>query len=620
MTTTTTGAAGTEAGIDLGKLMSKAEIDEIVYACRQAGKDTTYDIVNAALARRAPAPADERALFEATVDQRHPRDRNMPDGSYNSPYLHIAWEVWQLARAAHQAAPAQPLGVKIAATNEAAQPCGGREYCGRMPFCGCGDEPLFPERDTSKPAEQQGIFRKFDVRRVDGSDKSGGKHYGCRYYVLDLTHDQHAPAAMRAYAAACRATHPQLAADIEAEFGAAPAQPRTPVSSSGGASGEWFTISMSRPLTFTLGYTHTVTPVQASVDQAAPAQQRDTHGPLLVARIKRYKEAFCCSLLEAKNACEFYRDLNSERNEFVSPESAPAHPSAAPIYQARAENSWTWADVDREVYELMGPKLRRIVYAAPTSDQQAGAVAVQVGYMRLLDSGTKMGIGFDKLEEPLIEGWRQVPVFAYLAAPAAIEQAGAPIDEQEGVAGLRPYEFSVCGKSLRWYLKRDVDALFVEQAGAQPVDPIYQVKRTKHGGGWIDTYKSSYDSTADWNRRIVYLAAPTPATNQTEEAPSVKQEKLRALADRIDHEKSWKLPFMDHHKLTADQKDRLDCGIMLRRYADLLAPGRWLVLPPTGNVQFSASTLEKVAEMAKRAQDRRAATPVTDQPKQGDQQ
>jgi hypothetical protein len=77
----------------------------------------------------------------------------------------------------------------------------------------------FPERDLTKPAEQQGIFRKFEVRRVDGSDHPGGRHHGCRYYVLDLDHDQHAPAAMRAYPAACASTHPELAADIEREFG-----------------------------------------------------------------------------------------------------------------------------------------------------------------------------------------------------------------------------------------------------------------------------------------------------------------------------------------------------------------------------------------------------------------
>ena len=84
---------------------------------------------------------------------------------------------------------------------------------------------LLRERDLSKPAEQQGLFRKFEVNRVDGSDQPGGKHFGCRYYVLDLTHDQHAPAAMRAYAAECRSTHPHLADDIEREFGAAQAQP-----------------------------------------------------------------------------------------------------------------------------------------------------------------------------------------------------------------------------------------------------------------------------------------------------------------------------------------------------------------------------------------------------------
>lgn len=82
------------------------------------------------------------------------------------------------------------------------------------------NDKQFPERDLTKAAEQQGIFRKFEVRRMDGSDQPGGKHYGCRYYVLDLDHDQHAPAAMRAYAAACASTHPELAADIEREFGA----------------------------------------------------------------------------------------------------------------------------------------------------------------------------------------------------------------------------------------------------------------------------------------------------------------------------------------------------------------------------------------------------------------
>lgn len=73
-------------------------------------------------------------------------------------------------------------------------------------------------RDATVPAEQQGLFRKFSVQRTDGSDVVGGKHFGCRYFVLDLDHDPFARAALRAYAQACQATHPQLATDIHSEL------------------------------------------------------------------------------------------------------------------------------------------------------------------------------------------------------------------------------------------------------------------------------------------------------------------------------------------------------------------------------------------------------------------
>lgn len=71
-----------------------------------------------------------------------------------------------------------------------------------------------PERDASKPSEQQGLFRKYIVTRTDGSDKPGGKHENCEYFVLDVGHDKHAPAALLAYAKSCKATHPELAADL----------------------------------------------------------------------------------------------------------------------------------------------------------------------------------------------------------------------------------------------------------------------------------------------------------------------------------------------------------------------------------------------------------------------
>jgi hypothetical protein len=45
-------------------------------------------------------------------------------------------------------------------------------------------------------------------------------------------------------------------------------------------------------------------------------------------------------------------------------------------------------------------------------------------------------------------------------------------------------------------------------------------------------------------------------------------EEIRALANRIDHEELWRLPGMDHDKLTPEQRDRLDAAVYLRRYAD----------------------------------------------------
>jgi len=86
-----------------------------------------------------------------------------------------------------------------------------------------------PERDPGKPAARQGLFRKFDVRRVDGSDQPGGKHHGCRYFVLDVDHDQFAAAALTAYAAACQQTHPELARDLRQQWGAATSLPHLAV-------------------------------------------------------------------------------------------------------------------------------------------------------------------------------------------------------------------------------------------------------------------------------------------------------------------------------------------------------------------------------------------------------
>lgn len=65
------------------------------------------------------------------------------------------------------------------------------------------------------------IHGKYRVERTDGSSEPGGKHHECVYFVLDVTHDEHAIAALRAYARACRADNPELAADLRAIVAAA---------------------------------------------------------------------------------------------------------------------------------------------------------------------------------------------------------------------------------------------------------------------------------------------------------------------------------------------------------------------------------------------------------------
>lgn len=62
----------------------------------------------------------------------------------------------------------------------------------------------------------KGAYRKFKVARVDGRDGPGGDREGAEYFVIDLSHDQFAPAALAAYALACNSEYPALARDLEA--------------------------------------------------------------------------------------------------------------------------------------------------------------------------------------------------------------------------------------------------------------------------------------------------------------------------------------------------------------------------------------------------------------------
>lgn len=64
---------------------------------------------------------------------------------------------------------------------------------------------------------REGLGGKYLIWRTDQRDRPGEKHHGCRYFVLDLTHDPAAAAAIAAYVAAVARSNPQLAADLVAE-------------------------------------------------------------------------------------------------------------------------------------------------------------------------------------------------------------------------------------------------------------------------------------------------------------------------------------------------------------------------------------------------------------------
>lgn len=60
----------------------------------------------------------------------------------------------------------------------------------------------------------RGLYQKFEVTRTDGQSEPGKKHDGCRYFVLDVDHDEFADEALRIYAQQCRRKYPMLADDI----------------------------------------------------------------------------------------------------------------------------------------------------------------------------------------------------------------------------------------------------------------------------------------------------------------------------------------------------------------------------------------------------------------------
>jgi hypothetical protein len=71
-----------------------------------------------------------------------------------------------------------------------------------------------PSMYTDPKDRDKGLYPKFQVFRADGRDAPGHKHDRCGYFVLDLTHDPHASAALKAYANALPKEFQALAIDL----------------------------------------------------------------------------------------------------------------------------------------------------------------------------------------------------------------------------------------------------------------------------------------------------------------------------------------------------------------------------------------------------------------------
>lgn len=72
-------------------------------------------------------------------------------------------------------------------------------------------------KDDSAAAKQEresGIYHKYHVTRMDGTDAPGEKHHNCRYFVIDIDHDANALPALWGYALSCRFENPDLSNDL----------------------------------------------------------------------------------------------------------------------------------------------------------------------------------------------------------------------------------------------------------------------------------------------------------------------------------------------------------------------------------------------------------------------
>lgn len=132
------------------------------------------------------------------------------------------------------------------------------------------------ERDQGRAQSAQGAYRKFEVSRVDGRDGPGGDREGAEYFVLDLSFDPFAPAALAAYADACSSEYPALARDLVARAAEGFEWPADRMLSLAELRRAYATGALNRGWTLTLD--NDVTHVYAPVDPADRVKSWDELG------------------------------------------------------------------------------------------------------------------------------------------------------------------------------------------------------------------------------------------------------------------------------------------------------------------------------------------------------
>jgi hypothetical protein len=341
------------------------------------------------------------------------------------------------------------------------------------------------ERDPSKASAEQGLFRKFDVRRTDGSDAPGGKHHDCEYFVLDMNHDRHARDALRVYARACAAEFPVLTEHLNARYALEPfeqheaAPPYTDVE--GLEFESWIAKLLDVDIGVELRDRICAKIKKLKQHEAAPAawkspkQHCQNGGDVCLAG---NRDSVCCP----EDSCDI--DDGVRKNPIAQPEPPVADERAAFL-------TWWCDDVPEDLRE---------------------------GWKEGVDESLRRGRATDRLVGAW-EGFQFGVQYARASSPNAAVAEGALGYAQRLATGLwekhwrdSAPQWKVLDDTLGVLTQIDNMVCDLQRAPAQAAEPvaIYQLQQVN--GAWRDVSESEYHAIGKNYARTVYASPPLPAT------------------------------------------------------------------------------------------------------------